>query len=198
MNIRFNLSVGVLFIAAGLLVGQGSVVELAKGLVEKDRVVSTAQEKSAETQTPQQHQNSVPVIEGRPVRIVIPSLGIDLRVIDGSYRQPNFEWTLSKDKAQFATNTQQPNNISGNTFIYGHNNKYVFSKLPAIKPGEQAIVYTDNGHRFTYSYKSAQTVKPQTTEIFNYRGGPRLTLQTCTGFWYENRSLYRFDLVEAQ
>ncbi len=197
MNIRFNLSIGVLFIAAGLLVGQGSVVELAKGLVEKDQV-SVTQENNTKTQFAKQNSASEPAIEGRPVRIVIPSLGIDLQVIDGTYRQPNFEWTLSKDKAQFATNTQKPNNTAGNTFIYGHNNKYVFSKLPAIKPGEQAIVYTDNGHRFTYSYISVQTVKPQTTEIFNYQGSPRLTLQTCTGFWYENRSLYRFDLVGAQ
>src|SRR5581483_3056540 len=73
-----------------------------------------------------------PVTSGRPIRIVIPSLNIDLPVDEGFYNESDGSWTLSGYHAQFAMLSQLANDYSGNTFIYGHNNPYVFEHLNRI------------------------------------------------------------------
>jgi len=133
------------------------------------------------------------VISGKPVRLVIPSLNMDLQVIDGSYDPSTGQWTLSGDKAQFAVITTPANNVQGNTFIYGHYNPHVFLSLHKIQPDQEAIIYTDNNHIFHYKYKSQVTVSPTDTGVFDYRGAPILTIQTCTGTFYEKRQIFTFD-----
>lgn len=133
-------------------------------------------------------------LSGKPVRLQVPSLGIDLAVADGAYNPSDGSWTLSKDKVHFALPSAPANNQEGNTLIYGHNRKEVFAKLLSIQPGAAAIVTTENGYRFTYIYTQTETVDPTATEIFGYQGAPRLTLQTCTGRWFENRQFFYFSL----
>jgi LPXTG-site transpeptidase (sortase) family protein len=138
------------------------------------------------------------VISGKPVRIQIPALHIDLQVADGRYNAEDHSWTLSKDKAQYALNTPLANNSEGNTFIYGHNRKQVFSTLNRIKPGDRAIVTTDNGHRFTYTFRMAYETNPSDDSLFQYKGAPILTVQTCSGLWYQNRQLFTFNFENVQ
>jgi LPXTG-site transpeptidase (sortase) family protein len=140
----------------------------------------------------------VQVVSGKPVRIEIPSLHIDLQVIDGHFNDTTKTWTLTKDKAQYATVTPLANNAEGNTFIYGHNRKGVFSTLNRITKGAQAIVTTDNGHRFTYTFRSAYETNPNDDSLFHYQGAPILTVQTCSGLWYQNRQLFTFDFQGVQ
>ena len=85
-----------------------------------------------------------------------------------------------------------PNNHDGNTFIYGHNNKYVFGRIKSLQPGQKAIVYTANNYMFTYSYLSNVVVEPGDTSVFDYTGPPILTIQTCSGNWNEKRQMYTF------
>jgi LPXTG-site transpeptidase (sortase) family protein len=132
------------------------------------------------------------LVTGKPVRIAIPSLGLDLDVIDGTYNTRTGAWTLTKDKAQFATPSTQPNNEEGNTLIYGHYRREVFASLHTIQPGAQAIVTTDNGYQFTYTFTESETVDPSNVDIFNYEGAPRLTVQTCTGAFFEHRQFFYF------
>lgn len=129
---------------------------------------------------------------GHPIRLIIPSVGIDLAIIDGSYDAKTGNWTLSSDKAQFALPTVEPNNESGNTLIYGHYKKGVLLTLPKVLPGDEAFVITDNGLRFVYTFTNAETVSPTDTSIFLYQGASRLTVQTCTGRFLQNRSLHYF------
>jgi sortase (surface protein transpeptidase) len=136
-------------------------------------------------------------IEGRPIRIEIPSLGINLEVADGNYNQKTQKWTLSTNKAHFATLTPMPNNVGGNTLIYGHNRKEVFKTLSRIQLGAEAIVTTENDHRFVYVFKGALETVPTDDSLFRYKGTPILTVQTCSGVFYENRQLFTFDLKEA-
>lgn len=137
-------------------------------------------------------------IEGKPVRIDIPSLNISLQVIDGVYDSASGKWTLTKDKAQFALLSQLANNEGGNTFIYGHYRKNVFAALPKIRSGEVAIVTTDNGRSFYYSFTTSRVVAPHQSEgIFDYSGEPILTLQTCTGAFFEKRQLFTFNLIRV-
>ena len=135
---------------------------------------------------------------GKPVRIVVPSVNIDLQVADGQYNQKTGEWTLSKDKAYYATITPFVNNIGGNTFMYGHNRRSVFASLMGVKTGDEVLVYTDNQKIFTYSFRDSKDVEPTDASLFAYEGKPILTLQTCSGTWYQNRRLFTFDFVNVE
>src|SRR5579884_3922370 len=63
-------------------------------------------------------------INGMPDRLVIPNSNVDLTVIPGYYYPETDSWTLSGYDAQFAMMSTLPNNVAGQTFIYGHNNNY--------------------------------------------------------------------------
>lgn len=137
------------------------------------------------------------LITGKPAKIEIPSVKIKNSIIDGYYNSGSKSWTLTLDKAQYATNTPMPNNQSGDTFIYGHNRREVFYELPKIEKGAVVIVTTTNNHKFTYKLASVKTTKPEDISLFDYKGPPMLTLQTCTGLWYQNRTLFNFQLVKV-
>ena len=122
-------------------------------------------------------------IAGPPSRIIVPRLNIDLPVIRGTYDRTNDSWTLTDTKAQFAGMTSLPNNIDGNTFIYGHNTDPVFAKLAGLKKGDIAHVKTYNGLTFTYVFGGKQFVPPNDTSILKDTPDTRpiLTLMTCEG-----------------
>jgi LPXTG-site transpeptidase (sortase) family protein len=138
------------------------------------------------------------VVYGHPKELVIPSLKLDLQVIDGDYDPKTAAWTLTTDKVQYAVPSTLPNNVSGNTLIYGHYRQGVFATLHTIQVGAEATVITDNGYKFTYTFESSEAVKPSDTSIFAYSGDPRLTLQTCSGSFYQNRQMhyFKFDKYE--
>jgi len=138
------------------------------------------------------------MITGHPVNLSIPGAKINVRVIDGEYNQKTKQWTLTTNKAQFATISSPPNNIGGNTYIYGHYRPEVFAYLHIIKPGSEAYVTTDNGYVFTYRYRELKTVNPADSSVFAYKGPPIMTLQTCSGAWFQNRQQYTFDFVKYQ
>lgn len=139
-------------------------------------------------------------ISGRPVRIVIPDSQVDLPIDPGYYDDTTGSWTLSGYRAQFAMMSTLANNLGGDTFIYGHNNNYVFGALrhhtPAV--GATAYVYTDNGHIFTYTFVSSSSYDPNDTSVLDYNGPSILTIQTCTGSLNEWRTMYRFIFNSVQ
>lgn len=130
-----------------------------------------------------------------PVAVWLPDVSIDVSVINGYYSRATDTWTLSNHSAQFAVMTSKPNIAGGNTFIYGHNRSSVFGRLPKIKSGNLAYVTTDAGLVYVYKYRSSYTVSPNDPSVLSYQGAPILTLQTCTGIAYQNRTMYVFDLV---
>lgn len=136
-------------------------------------------------------------ITGYPVRLQVPSLQMDLQIVDGVFNEQSKSWSLSRDKVHYALPTVQPNNDQGNTLLYGHYRPEVFAKLHKITPGAEVIVTTDNGHTFTYTLREITTVDPSDTSIFTYQGKPQLTIQTCTGTWMQDRQLFYFDLKSA-
>lgn len=136
-------------------------------------------------------------LQGNPVELQIPELGIDNVVIPGVFEEQTSRWTLTLDKVQHAVMTYPPNNVGGLTFMYGHNRKQVFSRLPSIAEGTIAEVKTDNGLLFRYKFTSSVVTRPEDISLFDYSGPPILVLQTCTGLFYQNRQLFRFELVEV-
>lgn len=133
------------------------------------------------------------VVSGKPVRIELPTLSKSLAIIDGTYNSATAEWTASDADAVFMTLTNNPNNKQGDTLIYGHATPAIFGPILTLRLGAEALIYTDNGYIFTYTYAATQTVSPDNTEVLNYEGAPRLTLQTCTGLYSQNRTFLHFE-----
>jgi LPXTG-site transpeptidase (sortase) family protein len=136
-------------------------------------------------------------IEGEPVELLIPSLNMDLPIIPGYYDAHAQIWTLTLSEVQYATVTPEPNNLEGNTFLYGHYRQAVFARLHTIPSGAQAIVKTSNGHTFYYQLASIRTTNPGDDSVFTYRGKPILTIQTCTGLFFQYRQFYTFNLQKV-
>ena len=134
------------------------------------------------------------VAQGLPRSISISSLGINVPVLDGYYDARTGAWTLTEESAFYGTPTTPSNSESGNTFIYGHNSHAIFGKLERIAPNANAVVTTDTGYEFTYRFTSSENVKPTDVMALEYHGVPRLTLQTCSGFWNETRHMFYFTL----
>lgn len=188
-NLRFYIFVGLFFIMAGLL-------------LSAEPILHHWQKQNAQPFFAGTPRNSAYVakkasISGEPTHIDIPSVGISIDITPGYYDKASQTWTLSTDKAQYATITPEPNDASGNTFIYGHNRWEVFYKLLKVQNGDIATITTSNNHTFTYKMTSRKDTSPTDSSLFDYQGPPILTLQTCSGFWYQNRSLFVFDFVKA-
>ncbi|HEY5153031.1 MAG TPA: sortase [Candidatus Saccharimonadales bacterium] len=181
--------VGLFFILAGLL-------------LSSQHLLQTWQQRNSQPFfTPPTHQAVTqlkkPTISGVPAHIDIPGVDISDDIEPGYYNKSTQAWTLSLTKAEYATVTPEPNNGNGNTFIYGHNRWAVFYKLLKVQPGDEAIITTTNNHKFIYKMVSQRDTKPTDTSLFSYQGPPILTLQTCSGLWYQNRTLFVFNLVQA-
>lgn len=137
-------------------------------------------------------------VSGKPVTILVPRLGIELSIIDGAYDKASDSWTLTDDKAQFATITDRPNDGGGNTFIYGHNTDRVFGRLAGLVDGDIVQIKTDNNHTFSYTYSGQQIVQPTNTSVLaDDSAKPRLTLMTCEGWLSQTRRIMYFDFKEV-
>lgn len=186
-KLRFYLFIGFFFVLAGLLLGS-------------QKFIDHFQRKNSEpffSQTTQPATPTQATISGMPSHIDLPEVGISIEVAPGYYNKTSQTWTLSINKAHYATITPEPNDSGGNTFIYGHNRPEVFYKLLRVKEGDKAILTTSNNHKFTYTMVSRRDTSPTDSSLFQYQGPPILTLQTCSGFWYQNRSLFVFKLAEV-
>lgn len=130
-----------------------------------------------------------------PVRLDIASIGLSIDVVPGNYNYSDGTWTVSSDKANFAVMTSVPNPKSGNTFIYGHNRINIFASLARISVGDRAIVTTQDGKVFTYELDLIKSVDQHNTSNLDDSETPILTLQTCSGFWTNDRTMYVFNFV---
>lgn len=191
MKYRILNLIAVIFLVAGIILGYPSFIQYWQG-----RETPTTTSGIVFADKPVKQTND-PLIMGEPNRIVIKSLGIDLPVASGQYYADSKTWELSGDKAHFASLSVASNNKTGNTLIYGHNNKQVFYSLNQIRPGAEVSVFTTNGKVFKYKFTTAAETSPNDSSVFNYKGPAMLTLQTCSGLWYQNRQLFAFELVEV-
>jgi len=134
---------------------------------------------------------------GIPIRIVVPSVGIDLPVKFGSYNSVDQTWTLDTESAFYADRSVPSNDSNGSTLIYGHARSGLFGQLPAIANGATAQVFTDSGKVFSYIFVSSRQVQPDDTSIFVNSGPPSLALQTCSGPFDIYRTLVSFNLQKV-
>lgn len=140
----------------------------------------------------------VPVKQGTPTRLSVPSLGINLAVQVGVYDAPTMSWTVDNVHAYYANMSVPINDHNGTTLIYGHAQAPVFARLPEIQPGANATVVTDNGYRFQYRYVAMTQVTPTDVGVLRVDGPPTLVLQTCMGVWDAYRGLFSFELQSVE
>ncbi|HEY5442810.1 MAG TPA: sortase [Candidatus Saccharimonadales bacterium] len=191
-KIRYYGSLAAVYVLTLLFVSY-----VAQPLLPFGQARAAALTKSA--QKPHLSSSRVQITSGLPARIVIPASGVDLPVDQGYYDSTTDSWTLSGYHAQFAMLSTLANNYGGETFIYGHNNNYVFGALRHVTPtpGATALIYTSNGHVFAYTFRSAQSLGPTDTAILDYSGPPIMVIQTCTGSLNEWRTMYTFDFSKV-
>jgi sortase (surface protein transpeptidase) len=60
-----------------------------------------------------------------------------------------------------------------------------------------AEVVTTSCDHFYYNYSSTSVIRPNDLTAFTANGLPRLTLQTCSGAWFENRQMFEFSLARV-
>lgn len=190
MKPRFYFIIGALWILAGLIIASPVLIPALK---------AAGQTPAAQPRTDASKAivNEEPRISGTPTHISFPNVGISVDIAPGYYDAKTNSWTLSNDKAHYATITDLPNNKTGNTFIYGHNRWQVFTKLLDAKVGDTAVLKTDNGHTFTYTLRTINDIDPSDTSYLQTHQSPILTVQTCSGIWYEHRRMFTFDLTES-
>lgn len=140
----------------------------------------------------------IPAVIGMPIHIAVPGVGVDLDVSPGSYDPSLGDWTLSYAEALHADSSMPINDSNGTTLIYAHALEGLFGSLPQLTPGMEAHITTDSGHRFRYRYQHHKAVSPSDTSVFTAKGAPTLVLQTCSGPWDTERSLYYFEFISEQ
>ncbi len=187
-KLRFYFTIGLLLVLTGLFLSSQHLIQSWQQRNSQPFFASQASSTSTLKK---------PTISGFPAHIDIPGVDISDDIDPGYYNKASQTWSLSLTNAEYATVTPEPNNGNGNTFIYGHNRWAVFYKLLKVQPGDEAIVTTTNNHKFVYKMVSERITKPTDTSLFTYQGPPILTLQTCSGLWYQNRTLFVFKLVQV-
>lgn len=136
-------------------------------------------------------------VQGIPVRVVVPRVGIDVSVAMGSYDPNDASWTLDDTQAFYADISVPANDNNGVTLLYGHARSAVFSRILQVTDGAEVIVYTDNGNVFRYKYQSRQDVDPSDLSVVHSDGPPTLMLQTCSGPFDAYRTMVSFTLISV-
>ncbi|MCW5882018.1 MAG: sortase, partial [Anaerolineae bacterium] len=134
-----------------------------------------------------------------PVRVLIPSIGVDSQVVQVGLNIVDHNGVLSREweTADYAAGhhdgSVNPGQL-GNVVISGHNNVQgrVFRLLERIKPDDQVILETATGQRYRYIVRE-QVIVPETgvnearrrenAEYMAQTDDARLTLITCWPYW---------------
>lgn len=138
------------------------------------------------------------LVSGLPVKIVIPSVGIDIPVVDGYYFPHSTNWSVALTKANYDISTPAPNNKHGTTYIYGHWSPQVFGPTAKMIPGNLAYVYTSNNHIFSYKFEYKKVTRETDSAVLaDFSKKPGLVLMTCQGMWAQNRRFMYFTFVSV-
>ncbi|HRN70412.1 MAG TPA: sortase [Candidatus Woesebacteria bacterium] len=114
-----------------------------------------------------------------PVRIDIPSIQVNLPIVQSRIEQSN--WNTTKDGVSYLSSSPIPGK-KGNSILYGHNWSNLLGNLPQVKPGETIEIEYNNGSKNIFTIHSMGVVTPDQTHVLSSSNDTRITLYTCTGF----------------
>lgn len=134
---------------------------------------------------------------GQPIRILIPTVGINIPIQPGVFDSISKQWVVSQNSAHFATVTATPNNTSGNTLIYAHNTSFLFGPTTGLKINDSAYIQTDNNLVFEYQFVDSDLVLPTDVAVLKTQKEIGLNLLTCAGTWDSQRRLMHFKFVRV-
>ena len=138
-----------------------------------------------------------------PVRLVIPSIGIDTPIKPAGLTQNgNVEVPDGPHETVWFEHGARPGEI-GSAVITGHYGPWrsgeasVFDNLSQLNKGDTVRVRDASGKIFTFSVTDTKIYNADETvpEIFNKNDGTYLNLITCNGEWLENEQTYTRRLV---
>lgn len=123
---------------------------------------------------------------GLPVRLRIPSIGVDTPVVELDLEEdPEEGWRWQT--VPFVAGHYGLTGLVGgpsNVLIAGHvatrDQGNVFRDLYRVRLGDPLVVYTAEGE-FTYRVVDVRLVRPEEVEVVQPSGTPRLSLLTCAG-----------------
>lgn len=136
------------------------------------------------------------VIYGQPAELAIPRLGLDLKILNGSYDATTKGWTLDDWHAFWMVDTPQLTDRSKMTIIYGHDQENVFGHLNLLKPGDALVITTAQGALVNLRYRADAVVQPTDVQLAR-SGDATVALITCSGSFYQQRRVMYFDFVSA-
>ncbi len=113
-----------------------------------------------------------------PLRIVIPTLSIDLPVVEA--KVVNGFWELSETSASHGIGSANPGEL-GNTVIFAHAREGLFLPLRSIKNNDNVYVLSKD-HWYRYRVVQTQLVDPDHIQVIAQTKDETLTLFACSGF----------------
>jgi LPXTG-site transpeptidase (sortase) family protein len=116
--------------------------------------------------------------EELPVKIVIPSLSLDLPITPA--KVVNNTWETSETNASFGLGSTAPGKI-GNTVIFAHARTGLFGDLRKLKKDDVIYVFT-KGDWYSYKAEEFKEVLPSAIEVIAPTSTETLTLYTCSGY----------------
>lgn len=119
-----------------------------------------------------------------PVRIAIPSQGIDLPVFEAKIT--NNIWPTTGLGAEYLETSPLPG-TTGNSIIYAHNWESLFGKLRNVKTGDTVVITYPDKSKKTFVIEYTSIVSPTESTILAPSKDKRITLYTCTGFLDSHR-----------
>ncbi len=127
-----------------------------------------------------------------PVRVVIPSVGIDVPVKEASVI--GGAWEVFADTAGHGHDRAIPG-AGDNIVIYAHARPGLFLNLKNVKIGESIFVFTQNNW---YEYKAMESfdVTPDTVDVVLPADSEVLTLYSCSGPWDTTRRVIRAHPIQ--
>lgn len=114
-----------------------------------------------------------------PVRITIPSLEIDLPVIESEIKDG--KWEVTNEGVSYLRTSPVAGEI-GNSVLYGHNWTNLLGDLINIRTGETITIHYSDQSSKDFIVALIQEVKPNDVSILNETKDARITLYTCSGF----------------
>lgn len=127
--------------------------------------------------------------EQRPIRIVIPKLGVDAPVVPGT------DWEALKRGAGHYVGSANPGE-RGNMVISAHNDIFgeLFRHLEKLEPGDAFTVYDALEREYEYVVRTKRIVEPTEVSVLNPSPEPLATLVTCHPYLIDSQRL----IVQAE
>lgn len=144
-----------------------------------------------QTAVSQEAKQAYTVSSDLPRLITIPSIGVSARVRSvGVNSQGNIDVPKNLNDTAWYDGSAKPGQ-DGQVFIDGHTSfsntiDAAFNDLPKMKAGDQIVVETGNGTKYTYRVTATETVNADKVDMgkaLNVQGDSKkgITLMTCTG-----------------